>query len=247
MRFGVEHLQKKSRIVIKVGVVILSRYSSSRLPGKALMEIEGKKVLEYIIERVNQVFPLTNIILATSDDSFDDRIANFAKEYGMDCYRGSLNDVAIRFIDAAESKGWDYAIRLNGDNIFAEIELLREVERISSLGIYDFISNVKGRTFPKGMSVESVRIKYFKSKLTAIKQNINYLEHVTLYFYEHEEPQYFYFIYNEEFPELAGMQLALDTEEDFKRTEYIVSKFDKPHFKYNIRDINTIIKYERLF
>lgn len=232
--------------MIKVGVVILSRYSSSRLPGKALMEIEGKKVLEYIIERANQVFPLTNIVLATSNDSSDDQIANFAKEYGIDCYRGSLNDVAIRFIDAAESKGWDYAIRLNGDNIFAEIELLREVERISLLGIYDFISNVKGRTFPKGMSVESVRIKYFKSKFSAIKQNNNYLEHVTLYFYEHEEPQSFYFIYNEEFPELAGMQLALDTEEDFKRTEYIISKFDKPHFNYGLKNIYEFIKPDRV-
>lgn len=233
--------------MIKVGVVILSRYSSSRLPGKALMEIKGKKVLEYIIERANQVFPLTNIILATSNESSDDQIANFAKEYGIDCYRGSLSDVAIRFINAAEYKEWDYAIRLNGDNIFAEIELLREIERISSLGIYDFISNVKGRTFPKGMSVESVRVEYFKSKLSAIKQKNNYLEHVTIYFYEHENPQSFYFIYNEEFPDLAGLQLALDTKEDFKRTEFIVSKFDKPHYEYNISEINSIIKNERLF
>jgi spore coat polysaccharide biosynthesis protein SpsF len=106
---------------------------------------------------------------------------------------------------------------------------------------YDFISNVKGRTFPKGMSIEIVRVSYFKGLLTEINKSESFREHVTLYLYEHGKGSHYFFM-NTELPEAAGIQLALDTREDLERTENIISSFSTAHVHYNLREIFDIWK-----
>lgn len=241
MKFGEEYQQKKLENVNEIGVVILSRFSSSRLYGKALMEIKGKKILEYIIERVHQVFPLENIILATSIEKSDDAIANFAEDYGVRFFRGSLDNVSRRFYEAANQQGWKYAIRINGDNIFLDIPLLREMAEIASKNSYNFVSNVKDRTYPKGMSVEIVNVNHYKEKLHFIESNDNYKEHVTLYLYDNIEDNY-YFVKNTSLPKASGIQLALDTEDDLKRTIGLITKFKKEHYYYNLVEVFELLE-----
>lgn len=221
----------------KFGVVILARYSSSRLPGKALLDINGIPVLQYILERVTEVVPIENVIIATSDERSDDAIENFAFNYGVDCYRGSLNNVSRRFFEAGKTKNLDYAIRINGDNIFLDIPLLQRITDIATNFNFDFISNVHKRTFPKGMSVEAVKLQFYEKHLREIEADDRYVEHVTLYLYERLSDNNFYFIYNHELPEAGGVQFALDTQKDLIRTEKIISKFSKRHTYYNLKEI----------
>ena len=46
-----------------VGVVIVCRYNSTRLPGKILKKIEGKSILKRIYYRINQVISQNHIIV----------------------------------------------------------------------------------------------------------------------------------------------------------------------------------------
>lgn len=248
MKFGEELQQKKSECVnndSNIGIIILSRYSSRRLPGKALLEIEGKKILKYIIERLLQVINIDNIIIATSNESSDNPIAEFAKTEKIQCYRGSLDNVSKRFYEAANRNNWKYAIRINGDNIFVDTKVLEEMIAIAKTNNYNFITNVKDRTFPKGMSIEIVDIEYYKKRLSDINEHNNYQEHVTLHLYElYNTNDDFYFFKNTAFPEAAGIQLALDTKEDFERTQKIISKFTNPHYLNNLEDILNTLKNE---
>lgn len=226
---------------MSTGVVILSRFSSNRLPGKALMQINNKPVLLYIIERLKTVVDKDKIIIATSIDKSDNPIENFAFSIGVKCYRGSLDNVAERFYKAAESENWDYAIRINGDNIFLDTNVLRKMILIQEEGDFDFVTNVKNRTFPKGMSVEIVKLSFYKSLLENIITDNNYKEHVTMYLYNHPNNKYYYFL-NTQLPEASGIQMALDTEEDFIRTEKIISEFKSHHTNYNLKEIYNIWK-----
>lgn len=221
----------------KVGAVVLSRFNSRRLPGKALIEIEGKTVLEYILERLEQVLPPDEIVIATSSEKTDDPIAEFARTKNVKCFRGSLKNVSRRFYEAAHSQNWDYAIRINGDNIFADINLLKSMIDLAEKGTLDFISNVKNRTYPKGMSIEIVNLAWYKKLLTEIDADEDFREHVTLYIYENQPKGKYYFQMNNELPEAAGIQLALDTPEDLERTRRIISTFDRPHYNYNLKEI----------
>lgn len=228
-----------------IGVAILSRYNSSRLPGKALKEINGKTILEYIYERVNRVLPSDQIIIATSEEKSDDVISSYCKQQNWNCYRGSLQNVAQRFHESGVDLGVDYLIRINGDNLFLDIPLLESMIKLASSGKYDFISNVKGRTYPKGMSIEIVRLDHYKDLLKEINKEEHYQEHVTLYLYENEIETY-HFVYNNDLKDMAGIQLAIDTKEDFEKAVAIINSFDKDHTHYNIKNIAEIISIKEL-
>lgn len=242
MRFGEVHQQKKLDNVNNTGAIILSRYDSTRLPGKALRKINDKTVLEYIIERLAVKLPMDKIVIATSSLSSDDPIADFTAEQNINLFRGSKQNVAERFYKAAEQNCFDYAIRINGDNVFLDVNILEDVIEAANTNQFDFITNVKDRTFPKGMSVECVRLSYFKELLPTISKNPNFAEHVTLYLYRNDVKGKHKYIYNEKYPDTAGIQLALDTPDDFIRTQKIINTFTKPHYHYNLGEIKKIIR-----
>lgn len=127
----------------KVGVIVLSRYSSSRLPGKALLEIREKPVLLYIIERIREVFDNNNIVIATSIENSDNPIVSFANKHGIKIFRGSLENVSERFYSAAKKQDWEYAIRINGDNIFLDIPLLKLMKKKVIKSNFDFFKQCK--------------------------------------------------------------------------------------------------------
>lgn len=225
------------------GIVILSRFNSSRLPGKALKQIEGKPVLKYILERLGTAVPLENIVVATSDEMSDDPIAEFCQKEQVACFRGSLKNVSERFLTAAQSKGWDYAVRINGDNIFLDTDVLDKMLKLAAQKEAGLVSNVKGRTFPKGMSVEIVKTSHYAKQMQEINKDERYREHVTLYLYEHESSDLHYIHFkNDALPEAAGIQLALDTEEDFQRSKDLIKRFERSHIHYNLKEILQLIK-----
>ena len=77
-------------------------------------------------------------------------------------FRGNLENVAERFLHAGLKFDYDYAIRVNGDNLFLDHKLISEMISMLDLNHYDLVSNVKDRTFPKGISVEIVNINFYK-------------------------------------------------------------------------------------
>lgn len=221
---------------MKVGAVVICRYNSSRLPGKILREINGKPLLQYIIERLALVKGLDDLVIATSEESTDDPIAEYCAQHGLKCFRGSLNNVAERFLHCAEAYHFDYAIRINGDNLFADARVITEMIEVARKGDYDLVTNVKNRTFPKGMSVEIVKTSFYRAVFSTLN-TAYYQEHVTIYFYENEDSGHFYYHYNTSLPEASGVQLAIDTEEDYRLAEQILKGFEKDHTAYGFEDV----------
>jgi spore coat polysaccharide biosynthesis protein SpsF len=227
---------------MKIGFIIICRYNSRRLPGKILKKINGKEILLYIYERLFTVARNDDIIVATSEEDSDNPIVDFCSQNNINFYRGSLNNVALRFLNCAEKYGFDYATRINGDNIFLDIQTLKEMVSIALKNKYDFISNVKDRTFPKGMSIEIVRTDYYKKVYKEFNKE-EFFEHVTLYLYNLANPLNHCYYYNKIEPKAAGIQLALDTKEDFYKVSKIINNFKKDHREYGLPEVYKIYKY----
>ena len=76
--------------------ILQVRLSSTRLPGKVLKPILGRPMLGLHIERLRRAKTLNRLVVATGDDIEDDVIEALCDEIGVDCFRGSLDDVLDR-------------------------------------------------------------------------------------------------------------------------------------------------------
>lgn len=142
-----------------VCAVLQARFSSSRLPGKVLLPILDRPMLEYQIERITAARSLNHLVLATSDQPDDDQIALLARRMGLECFRGALDDVLGRVHGAIRKLQPDHVVRLTGDCLLADpavIDLVVEQHLASGA---DYTSNTLDRTFADGLDVEIATFK----------------------------------------------------------------------------------------
>ncbi len=203
--------------------------------------VKGKTVLGNIIERLETAKYIDSIIVATSEERTDDAIAAYCEDNHINVFRGSLNNVAERFKSCAELYKLDYAMRINGDNIFIDIETVDFLARNAKEESLDFVSNVPGRTFPYGMSIEIVKTSFYERVYNSFESEAHY-EHVTKYIYDNAIPQSSYLHKNKKYPELKSMQMAVDTQEDLDRAKFVADELSDFPKSYSLEDISSAIK-----
>lgn len=110
----------------RVQVVLQSRLSSSRLPGKALLSVAGRPMVVLAAQRAgNAGHP---VLVATSDQPEDDVIALACAGAGVAVVRGPLDDPLARFvIAAAELADSDVVIRLTADNVVPDGDVVAQL------------------------------------------------------------------------------------------------------------------------
>jgi sialic acid synthase SpsE/spore coat polysaccharide biosynthesis protein SpsF (cytidylyltransferase family) len=221
---------------VTAGIGVLCRHDSRRLPGKILRELRGRTVLGHIVDRLRRGAGESPIVVATSDDSSDDPIARYCRRSGLACFRGPLADVAGRFLACAEGNGWEFAVRINGDNLFTDPDALRAMLAIASTGQYDFVTNVPGRTFPFGMSIEIVRTSFYRDVMAGVR-DAAHREHVTSWLYENPGIGRRHVFENRLVPEARGLQLALDTEADLQRCESMLARMGGPPASFGLAQV----------
>lgn len=221
---------------MKTACIILCRCSSSRLPGKIMKMILGKTILQHIVDRMKLVNHAQQIIVATSNHSSDDPISEYCNNRNITCYRGSLDNVAERFLSAAEFHKVDFAVRINGDNLFADHKLIDEMLRKAVSENLDFSTNAPGRTFPYGMSVEVIKTKFYR-KAYAEFFAPRHFEHVTTWLYEHPEPGTRTVVKNTSIPEAKEVQLAIDTPQDLDLADKMMNILKNLDERIGFREI----------
>lgn len=108
----------------EVSIIVQARTSSSRLPGKVMYSLEGKSVLEHILDRLSLAQRPKEIIVATSTDITDDPIEELVKRKGFLVYRGSLKNVLSRYYYAAQHYHAEHIMRICADNPFVDSKLI---------------------------------------------------------------------------------------------------------------------------
>lgn len=208
--------------------------SSVRYPGKVLHRVNGKPMLEYLLESLYKCESVNRVIVATSSRKSDDPVEEFCKHIGVDYYRGSLDNVAQRFMEAINAFQFDAFVRLSGDSPLLDYRIVDRAVRIFQSDRFDLVTNTLKRTFPKGQSVEVLNSMVFKKtygKMLAPDER----EHVTRYFYTHSKK---FAIYNFESGKAYGnLELSVNTPEDMKRFQAIIHSMERPHWEYNFEEL----------
>ena len=146
----------------QVVALIQARMGSTRLPGKVLLPIVGKPMLWHIVNRLRAVPHIEEVVVATTTLSKDDRIADFARQYKVACFRGSEDDVLDRYYRAAIEFEADPVIRITADCPLVDPQVVSRLLELYQTGSYDHVGVAIGAgaifmnegRFPDGLDAE---------------------------------------------------------------------------------------------
>ena len=97
----------------KVIVVIPSRYASTRLPGKPLVPLAGKPMVQHVYERAKRAQTVHRVIVATDDQRIMDAVAAFGGEARMT--RSDHRTGTERIAEVAVHEPGDVFVNVQGD------------------------------------------------------------------------------------------------------------------------------------
>jgi spore coat polysaccharide biosynthesis protein SpsF len=170
---------------MRLVVVMQARMGSTRLPGKVLMPLAGKPLLERIIERVTAARTRFNLVVATTMDPADDAIVSLCSKAGYSCYRGDPQDLLDRHLQAARREQADAVAKIPSDCPLIDPEVIDRVLGVWNDGnpSYDYVSNLHPATYPDGNDVEVMSMQVLETAWKEATKDFE-REHTTPFIWE---------------------------------------------------------------
>jgi spore coat polysaccharide biosynthesis protein SpsF len=226
---------------MKTVAIIEARMTSSRLPGKVLLPAAGKPMLEHLVDRLKKVPSIDQIVLATTVNSFDDILEDFAASAGISCFRGSEVDVMDRVIKAASSVNGDIIVEITGDCPIIDPVIVEQHIRIFHANDAAYVSNAHIRSYPDGMDTQVFSLNTLKKSAALTNAKLD-REHVTLHIRNH--PELFSHIHivappDCHWPELG---LTLDERSDYELLCQIIEHFSPNNTFFSCQEIIGLLR-----
>ncbi len=211
-------------------VFIPIRLSNTRLPKKALKEINGIPVVKYLIERVKKSKKIRNVVICTTKNEKDDELVEFLEKENYMFYRGNESDILARYLDAAKNFNTDFIVSVDGDDIYSDPDYIDKMILAYEKTNADYIDMIN---FPFGIA--SVGIKNDALvRVCELKKTDNTETGYRLFFHDEKvfkvhkmEPEK-----NIKFPK--NLRLTLDYQEDLDLARKIISELGNDFHLENI-------------
>lgn len=221
---------------MKVVATVEARMASTRLPGKTMMDVLGRPVLDLVVERLSMARSLDQVVVATTLNPQDDVIAHFCQERAISYHRGSEEDVLGRVLETAQKVEADIIVQMGADNPFYDPELVDELVSIFRTGKYDYACNDMELTYPLGVDAHVLSTDLLRdvNSLAAAAQD---REDVTRYIWERPDR---YRIFNLRAPKelhRPDLRLTLDYEEDLTLTRKVYEAIYPTNPRFTTLDV----------
>jgi spore coat polysaccharide biosynthesis protein SpsF (cytidylyltransferase family) len=105
---------------MRTAIFVSVRNKARRLPGKTLHAIQGRSVIEHIIDRVRTAPGADVVVLTTSVHPDDRMLIEVARKNGIEAFAGSEDDKLDRYLDAAKTHNIDFAVVVDGDDVLCD-------------------------------------------------------------------------------------------------------------------------------
>lgn len=139
---------------MKTVAIVQARMGSTRLPNKVMKQINGKPMIELLLERLSRAQEVDQIVVATSVDPRNIPLVEHVKLLGYPCVQGSETDVLARYVEASRTVAADIVVRITGDCPLVDPEIVDEAIRGFKAADVDYFSNIEPATFPDGLDTE---------------------------------------------------------------------------------------------
>lgn len=226
---------------MKTVAIIEARMTSTRLPGKILLPILEKPMLELLIERLKRSKCLDKIVVATTQNPSDDVVEELTHRLGVGCFRGSEEDVLDRVLRASRASDTDVIVEITGDCPLIDPIVLDHVIQTYLEKNVDYVSNILKRTYPRGMETQVFSTSVLE-KVARLTQDPVDHEHVSLFIYEHPEIFSLFNVASDLPEKYWDVRLTVDTAEDFLLIKTIYELLYPGNPAFTLRDIVDLLE-----
>ncbi len=226
-----------------LAIIVQCRLSSTRFPQKALKDLGGKTVFQWVLDAMKKV-PADWYYVATDSASMAE-LKPIAEKCGWNIVEGPLEDVLDRYCMVIKKIGCKTVLRATADNPFlfyeAAASLVEEYRRQKKIGPCDYIT---WTGLPHGCGVEVFDSASLLKAASLTKDAYDH-EHVGPAIYNHKSsftslffkaPARFFY---------PDFRTTIDTPADYRRALAIVNSLSKgiaPSEPYTTEQIVSAIK-----
>ena len=225
---------------MNIDIFILARSASNRLPKKHFQQVNGKSVIENLVNRMKKGKDIRKIVVCTTDLPSDDEFVKMLKEKNIEYFRGSEKDVIKRLYDAAKFFDTDIVIDVSGDKIYTDVEYVNKVTHILQNEDVDFVrgSRTSSKFDPSDLFVHGfIPGGFTKNSLEKIlknKKNNNTEDGYTEYFISDNTVKKKFIVPNVDFKQYDKIKLDLDYPDDLELARKI---FENLGNDFHLEDI----------
>jgi spore coat polysaccharide biosynthesis protein SpsF len=213
--------------------------TSTRLPGKVLMDIGGSPMLAQIIRRLRRANLVDEIVVATTINATDDPVVALATAEGVGWFRGSEEDVLSRYVLAAASVGADRVVRVTSDCPLLDPDVVDLVVGALEPEV-DYASNVLERTFPVGLDCEAFHTPVL-NRIDDEATSPEAREHVTWHIYG-ERPEAFALRSVVDDHDNSDLRWTVDTASDLAAARHLYERLSLSDYPRSYREVVQFVR-----
>ncbi len=214
----------------KIIAIIQATTENTNFPNKMIKQINGKSILEIIINRVS-MSDVDDIVIITTKNSSDDIIKKIANDLGYMCFRNYKKSISLHMEYLADKYNANLIVDIPNDSILIDHKHINSLISYHYKYFIDYSSNYEEITFSDGFDVQVYTIDALKGTSGIYNQQPGYnlsqhpgSRNKTL----KADKELYYPCWN----------LALNKKSDFVLIEKIFKHFGDGYFSYE-----QIIKY----
>jgi spore coat polysaccharide biosynthesis protein SpsF len=208
---------------MRVCSIIQARQGSTRLPGKALVDVCGKPAIQRVVERLRRAKTLDDVIVAMPTSEADDRLEEFCILSGYSYYRGSEDNVLLRVLEAARQFDVDCIVEITADLPLLDWNHVDALVEIFMEHNCDHVSNIITRTFPRGYDIRVFSREALERTYLEVDNDVD-RSHVSTWQYLNPKGKLNYKCLNMIAPlyqDRPELEITLDTPEDLELIRWI--------------------------
>ena len=201
------------------------------------MPLAGEPLFVQQVRRVQAAFLTGRVVVATTTDETDDRIAEICAQEGIECFRGHPTDLLERHYRTACHYDADIVLKIPSDCPLIDAEIIDKTISYFLQGDYDYVSNLHPATYPDGNDVEVMRLAALKEAFEEAGSSME-REHTTPFIWERPER---FRIGNVEMEGGTDLSMThrwtIDYEEDYRFIRAVYEKLYPANPLFGVRDI----------
>ncbi len=206
----------------KMAFIIQARMESTRLPGKVMLPVpleSGIPLIRRIVDQLKNNHLGADIIVATSQNTADDRLCKYCTDHEIQVFRGDEDDVLSRYITLINEYNYDVVIRCTGDNAILDIPAIEKT-------VHTHIRNQNDYTCTKGLPI-GMNVEVISGEVLTGLTGLNDItdadkEHVTLYLRNSAKFKKQEVIFSES-TDLSNFRVTLDYPSDYAVISILLS------------------------